>query len=71
MKLPEAVQIPYSTYQNLLEHLPVHAPTDGWAASLLQQLQAEAQVISTQPSIAANVQQATRLSTYRPRRESD
>ena len=48
MKLPEAVQIPYSTYQNLLEHLQIHAPTDGWAASLLQQLQKEAEPVSNQ-----------------------
>ena len=46
MKLPEAVQIPYSTYQNLLKHLQVNAPTDGWAATLLQQLQEEAQSLN-------------------------
>jgi hypothetical protein len=43
--LPTAVQIPYSTYQNLLDHLLVQAPTDAWAQALLQELQAAAKPV--------------------------
>ncbi|MGH2415747.1 MAG: hypothetical protein ACRDEA_19060 [Microcystaceae cyanobacterium] len=45
MNFPEAVQIPYPTYQNLLDHLQIHATTDSWAEALLTELQAEAKPV--------------------------
>jgi hypothetical protein len=35
MKNSEYVQVPYLIYQNLLNHLQVHAAADGWAAQLV------------------------------------
>ncbi|MGH2414815.1 MAG: hypothetical protein ACRDEA_14220 [Microcystaceae cyanobacterium] len=45
MNLPEAVHIPYPTYQNLLDHLQIHATTDSWAEALLTELEAEAKPV--------------------------
>ena len=36
------IRISHNTYQELIKHLQVHAPTDAWAKSLLEQLQSEA-----------------------------
>ncbi len=47
---PDTIKIPYSTYQNLLDHLQIHASTDGWAASVLKELEEESQPIFTLPS---------------------
>lgn len=33
-----SVQIPAEVYQNLIDHLSVHAPTDSWANRCLQEL---------------------------------
>ena len=38
---PKSVQIPYEVYQNLINHLEVHAPTDTWAKTCLEQLEKE------------------------------
>jgi hypothetical protein len=42
---PFTVNIPYSTYQSLLEHLQIHAHTDAWASSLLKELESAARPI--------------------------
>ncbi len=36
------IKISHHTYDELIAHLQVHAPTDSWAKSLLKQLQTEA-----------------------------
>lgn len=36
------IRIKRDTYDDLIQHLQVHAPTDSWAKSLLEQLQSEA-----------------------------
>ena len=33
------MQIPYEVYQDLVNHLILHAPTDAWAKSCLENLQ--------------------------------
>jgi hypothetical protein len=48
MQIPE-VQIPYETYQRLMNHLSIHAETDAWAKQLLLELQ---QLHRTQPKTA-------------------
>lgn len=35
---PESMQIPIEVYQDLVNHLEVHAPTDTWAKSCLDRL---------------------------------
>ena len=34
----EKVYLPYSVYKNIVDHLSVHAPSDDWAKSCLDQL---------------------------------
>ncbi len=46
----EYIRIKRETYQRLLEHLSIHAPTDEWAASLLAELEAEAKPSYLLPS---------------------
>ena len=46
---PKSVQIPYEVYQNLINHLEVHAPTDTWAKTCLEQLEKQ-----SRPSVDAN-----------------
>lgn len=36
---PESMQVPYEVYQDLVNHLEVHAATDTWAESCLRSLQ--------------------------------
>lgn len=36
------MKITHDTYHRLIEHLEAHAPTDPWAAELLQELEREA-----------------------------
>ena len=36
---PESMQIPYEVYQDLVNHLTLHASTDAWAKSCLERLQ--------------------------------
>ena len=36
---PEAMQIPYEVYQDLINHLTLHASTDAWAKSCLENLE--------------------------------
>lgn len=38
----EYIRIKREIYQELIEHLEIHAPTDAWAASLLEKLEADA-----------------------------
>jgi sulfur carrier protein ThiS len=47
---PKTVQIPFETYQRLLNHLSVHASTDTWAHELLSELENEAKPVSTLPN---------------------
>lgn len=47
---PKTVQIPFETYQRLLNHLSVHATTDTWAHELLSELEKEAQSVSAFPN---------------------
>lgn len=35
---PESIQIPIEVYQDLVNHLEVHAPTDTWAKTCLDRL---------------------------------
>jgi hypothetical protein len=50
MKMKSEISIPQVTYQRLLEHLQIHAPTDSWASSLLEELQQEAKPAYLLPS---------------------
>ena len=45
-QIKEAVQLPYSLYQDLLNHLQIHAATDEWANSLLERLTDEAKPVA-------------------------
>lgn len=38
------VCLPYSVYRNIVDHLTVHASTDSWAESCLEQLESESEV---------------------------
>ena len=40
-QLKEAVHLPYQLYQDLLNHLQIHAATDEWANFLLERLTSE------------------------------
>ena len=42
---PKSVQIPYEVYQNLINHLEAHAPTDTWDKTCLEQLEKESIVV--------------------------
>ena len=45
-QLKEAIQISYPLYQDLLNHLQIHAATDEWANSLLERIISEAKPIA-------------------------
>ena len=47
-QLKEAVQLPYPLYQDLLNHLQIHAATDEWANSLLERLTLEAKPLTAE-----------------------
>jgi hypothetical protein len=39
--MEKQIQIPYSLYARLVEHLSAHSDTDDWARSLLEELEEE------------------------------
>lgn len=39
---PESIQIPLEVYQDLINHLTLHASTDAWAKSCLRHLEKRA-----------------------------
>jgi len=41
----KAVQIPYGTYQRLVDYLATYGATDGWSKSLLDELEQEKKVV--------------------------
>ena len=45
-QLKEAVHLPYPLYQDLLNHLQIHAATDEWANSLLERLLGEVKPVT-------------------------
>ena len=45
-QIKEAVCLPYPLYQDLLNHLQIHAATDEWANSLLERLTDEAKPVA-------------------------
>ena len=47
-QIKEAVQLSYPLYQDLLNHLQIHAATDEWANSLLERITLEAKPLTAE-----------------------
>lgn len=53
---------PERVYRNIVDHLTVHASTDGWAKSCLKQLESESEIREPVASLNINPQWSDRFS---------